>query len=272
MALNQWDKAFDFISFTNEYNKTAANIIIEFKDIPQNVCENNNCLYVVATTVPITKGSTLKHMHITFYKTSPNGTFYTNSEVYNVILHELGHALGILGHSYSTEDLMYQQSQEYNPIFSRFRNEYQYLTGSDQNTVNLLYRLVPTITDRTDFNKKDLIYAPIILGNTEQMLNKKIAEYKNYIKKAPNLATGYINLATAYSEAKQYNKAINSLNKALELADSSNEKYIIYYNFSVIYLNINQPTRALEYAGIASNIKNTDEIRELIGLIKNKYN
>lgn len=271
-ALNQWDKAFDFVSFTNANNSADAKIHFLFKDLPKDVCNGSSCLYVVGHTTPTIKNNTLHKMTITLYKTNPKGTFYTDAEVYNVILHEIGHALGILGHSYSTEDLMYQQTTSYNPLFSRFRNEYQYLTGSDINTLNLLYRLKPTITDRIDFNKSNLIYTPIVLGNSQQMLNKKIAEYKRYIDKMPHIATGYINLAAAYSEAKEYNKAIYSLKKGIEVANSKDEKYMIYYNFAVIYMKLNERVRALEYAGLASSIKNTDEVRELIGVIQNKFN
>ena len=268
-ALKQWDDSFDFVSFTNAYNKADADISIEFKDIPKNACDSSNCLYITGYTMPKVSNRTLKKMIITLHKSTPNGDYFSDSEIYNTILHELGHALGILGHSYSTEDLMYQQASNYNPLFSKFRNEYQHLTRNDINTLNLLYRLEPNITDKVEISKNNLIYTPIILGNTEQMINKKIIEHKKYIEKSPHIATGYINLAGLYIDSKQYNKALNALKQAADKVKSDDEMYIIYYNCALIHYNLKEPKTALEYANLALEIKNTDEARELISLIKN---
>ena len=46
-------------------------------------------------------------MTITIYDKDANGSYFSDRQLYNTVLHEIGHALGIMGHSYSTDDLMY---------------------------------------------------------------------------------------------------------------------------------------------------------------------
>lgn len=268
-ALKQWDSSFKFLSFKMTRNKSDSDINILFKDIPQNMCEGRTCTYVSGFTEPQINGKTLKRMTITLYKTNPHNKYLTDYEMYNIILHELGHALGILGHSYSTNDLMYLQAEENNPYFSKFRSDFQYLSGNDINTLNLLYKLEPTITNHPITDKHELIYTPIILGNTEQMQEKKIKEHLAYIQKTPDNSAGYINLASAYVDQKRYNKAVNALNSALDRAKTDDEKYLIYYNFAIVYMYLNERIRSLEFANLAKNIKSTPEINELIGVIRN---
>lgn len=271
-AFNQWEKSVDFISFTTSKNKSDAQILISFEPLPANVCESGVCKYVVGYTNPKTSGTTLKKMVITIYNKNPKGQFFTDKEVYNTVLHELGHALGIMGHSYSTDDLMYQQTQEQSSIFAKFRSDFHYLTGNDVNTIKLLYMLEPTITDKTEHSKDGLIYTPIMLGSPEEIASKKVEEALDYIKSSPDLSVGYINLAGAYTDLKEYNKAIYALQNALDNANSDNERYIIYYNFAFVYMNLKRYDSALSYAKLASDIQATPDILELIGVIENYKN
>lgn len=267
-AVNQWEKSVDFISFKTTDKKSEAQILILFEKLPENICEGSVCKYVVGYTHPKISGKKLKNMTITLYDKNPKDEYFSDKEVYNTVLHELGHALGIMGHSYSTDDLMYQEAQNTNNIFIKYREDFHYLSGNDVNTMKLLYMLEPTITDKPSATKKGLIYTPIILGSPQEMASKKVEEAKDYIKTSPGIAVGYINLAGAYADLKEYDKALSALQSALDLANTDQEKFVIYYNYAYVYLNMGKYDSALNYAKLADQIMQTEDVRELISIIE----
>jgi tetratricopeptide (TPR) repeat protein len=68
----------------------------------------------------------------------PNGQPLATADVYPTILHELGHALGMQGHSPYPEDIMF---------FSVNGNQPGHLTGRDKKTLGLLYAMTPDVTN-----------------------------------------------------------------------------------------------------------------------------
>lgn len=266
-AFRQWSDSTGFLKFQFT-DKNNAQIIVKFNPLPKDVCKDGNCKYVVAYTNPKINGRTLKNMTITMYDKDANGNFFSDKELYNTILHEIGHALGIMGHSYSSDDLMYMSSQQ-NNNYTRYRSDFQFLSHKDLNTINLLYKLIPNIsnTPMTHFNKDGLIYAPIVLGNETEIGNRKLKEAENYIKSAPELPGGYIDLAIAYADLKKTKEAIEALRKALELSKSDEEKFVVYYNIAVVYLNNNKLDEAEKYANLARNLQNSEDVNELLSNI-----
>lgn len=265
-SLNQWQSSVEFIKFTLTDKPSKAELLIKIKPTPDNVCDNNSCRYVTGFTQPKYKGNILKQMEITLYSKEPNGNYFSDKEVYNTSLHEIGHALGIMGHSYSKADLMYMENKFYSPDSTSFN----YLSAKDLNTIKLLYKLNPDITNTPKPDTKGLIYAPIILGDNEQINLKKLKEAQNYIKNAPDLPGGYIDLGIAYAELGNKKEAIKALEQAIKLAKTDNDKYISYFNLAIIYFNNKDTSRALDYALKAQNISDTEDIKELIMEINNQ--
>lgn len=262
-AFTDWSLSTGFLEF--EFVESGkADIIVKFNPLPDNICEDGICKYVVGYTNPIIKGKILKSMTITMYDKDVNGNYFSDKELYNTILHEIGHALGIMGHSYSSDDLMYMSTQP-NSNITRYRSDFQFLSQDDLNTINLLYKLIPDISNvpMSKFKKEGLIYAPIVLGNEKDINKRKIEEAKNYIESAPELPGGYIDLAIAYAEIEKYSDAIATLREALEHAQTDNDRYIIYYNIAVIHLNSNRLEEAEKYINMAKDLNSSDEILEL---------
>lgn len=263
-AFGQWQASTKFITF--KYAKDNPDIIIKIKPTPSDICEGNYCRYVVGYTTPSYRGRLLQSMTIILYTTDPNGNFFSDKELYNTTLHEIGHALGIMGHSYSSEDLMYMSTDNTSNFYTPYRSAFQQISLKDLNTIELLYRLMPDVvnTPLSEFDKKGLVYAPIILGTSEQMNNRKLKEAQNYVKQAPNLSGGYVDLGIAYAELKKYKSAIKALEKSYSLSKTNNEKYIATYNLAIVYMQNKDYNNALRYANEAKSYNYSEDVKNLI--------
>lgn len=264
-AFAQWQSSTQFIQFKNVDKN--ADITVSIQPLPSDVCSENTCRYVVGYTVPDIKGKTLHKITIVLYAKDPYGNFFSDKELYNTILHEIGHALGIMGHSYSSEDLMYMAAQGNENFYSPYRSSFQYLSSKDINTIKLLYKLIPDITNSEKFNAKGLIYPPIILGTSSQISQRKLTEAQYYVKNAPDLANGYIDMGIAYTELNKSKEAVKAFNKALELSKNNDEKYLVLYNLAVLKLKLRQYESSIKYALKAKEISDNEEIRDLISNI-----
>ena len=146
-ALKQWESHTNFVKFTQTNNELDANIIIKFKDIPSDSCNGNVCRYVAAYTEPdIDTNKILKKMVLSFYKTTPFGKTFSRAEISNTALHEIGHTLGIMGHSDNPTDIMYASKDS--PTISLLSGYSRELSMRDLKTLALLYRIKPTISKK----------------------------------------------------------------------------------------------------------------------------
>lgn len=270
-AFKQWSNSVDFLKFVFVKKPKEADIIVKFAPLPKDVCTGETCQYIVGYTAPVIKNKILKKMTITLYDKTPDGEFFSDKELFNTIMHELGHALGIMGHSYYQGDLMFVSTTSNHELdSSRARSSFQFLTSSDINTISLLYKLIPDVTNTPaeEFETAGLIYAPIIIGTSTELNERKIQEALAYINQAPEMSSGYIDLAIAYSELGQNEKAVQEFKKAIKLSKSDAELYLAYYNLAVQYAAMNKKSKALKYANAAQKISNTDEVIELISKLK----
>lgn len=266
-AFSQWEVSSQILKFSSTNNANDADILVKFENLPNDVCDGNGCKYVVGFTTPSIKNNILKKMTITLYTKDPNGNYFSDKELYNTILHEAGHALGIMGHSYSSDDLMYMATEGSN-FYTPYRSSFQYLSSQDINTIKLLYKLVPAITNSEKVNTKGLVYAPIVLGTSKEISLRKLKDAQNYVKSAPDIPGGYVDLGVAYAELNKTHEAVKALQKALTLSKSDSDKYISYFNIAVVFVNSGDTKNALEYALKAQSISNNDEINELITNIR----
>ena len=266
-AFSQWEVSSQILKFSSTNNANDADILVKFENLPNDVCDGNGCKYVVGFTTPSIKNNILKKMTITLYTKDPNGNYFSDKELYNTILHEAGHALGIMGHSYSSDDLMYMATEGSN-FYTPYRSSFQYLSSQDINTIKLLYKLVPAITNSEKVNTKGLVYAPIVLGTSKEVSLRKLKDAQNYVKSAPDIPSGYVDLGIAYAELNKTHEAVKALQKALTLSKSDSDKYISYFNIAVVFVNSGDTKNALEYALKAQSISNNDEINELITNIR----
>lgn len=257
-AFNMWEKSGPVMF--NEVNYKNADIIIDFQASKAEDIDYGK-KYVVAYTTPRVNLNKLENMAIRFYLQDPEGNKFTRNQIYNTALHEIFHALGFMGHSYDRGNIMYLAKNQ-KTIAEDSRLE---LTAADINTLSLLYKIKPDITNKGDLKYNYLPY--LVLGDDEEVSYSKTREAKHYIRQAPTLPGGYIDLAEGLVAQKQYAKAIRALEKALSLADTDDIKYIVYYNLSVSYYYISHTDMALDYAQKALQIKDSEELHFLLAEI-----
>jgi tetratricopeptide (TPR) repeat protein len=212
----------------------------------------------------ITSSGVLEKMNLTFFKTNPRHELFSPLEVYNTALHEIGHTLGLMGHSDNPEDLMYASNDNSKNIYTLYRSDFQYLTSRDLKTLALLYRLEPTISNVKGLHSENFYYPPLIMGSEDARLFKKLEEYQKYIQKYPNFAAGYINIASIYVDMGDFDLALKALNSASNLAQNEDENYMVAYNRAIIYYNKRDYNNALNYAKQAKSIRPSNNIDELI--------
>lgn len=276
-AFAQWQRSTgNFIKF--KLVDKSQNPDIEVKIAPQTTtdCKEQECKYVAAYTVPSLSGNLLKKMEITIYDTNTQNQPFSEKDLYNTTLHEIGHSLGIMGHSYNKDDLMYMAETSKNGDFDMPQSDFRFISSHDLNTLNLLYKLIPNITNTplSEFDTSRQFFSPIVMGSNKQINSRKILEAQNYINTAPNLPNGYIDLASAYTELKEYNSALEALNKASDLSTNDSDRFIVYYNFAVIYMDIRDWDTSLKYAQMAKQIQpQSSDIDALIaGINSNRGN
>lgn len=271
-AFGQWTASTGFMKFSFIDNPDNADILVLFDELPANNCDNSDCRYVVGYTSPTIKRNVLKQMTIVIYNKDARGNYFSDKELYNTVLHEVGHALGIMGHSYSTNDLMYMGNQvgETNPLVIKYRSAFQYISYQDVNTIRLLYNMVPDITNAplTDEEIDKLIYPPIVLGSSTTIAKRKLREAQEYVKRAPDIMGGYVDLGVAYGELGDTKRAIEAFTIAFNMAKTEQDKFMVLYNMAAMYLNQNKLDLAMQYAKQAQKIANSDEIQELISNIE----
>lgn len=126
-AFKAWDDALGSnLNFVYVDNKDEADISIAYvKRLNGAAIGLTRPLYVKIQGKTYLSNATIK-----IARQKPTGAIQSDSELYHVILHEIGHAIGILGHSNSIYDVMY-------PTNLSVKN--QTLSTKDIDTVKKMY-------------------------------------------------------------------------------------------------------------------------------------
>ena len=263
--INEIDNAFS-VWEANSDNKVSFKRVKENPDIvirfnTKKTKADDMEKYIVAYTQPVIVSNVLKNMVTDYYLTSPDGNYFTQNQVYNTALHEIGHALGIMGHCDFPKSIMYM-STDILTVTNYARKD---LTLSDINTLKLLYSISPEITDKGVTKSEYIPY--IVLGDENKVTGAKLREAQLYIKKTPNLPQGYIDLADAYVTLEEYPKAVKALNKALSLAGEDEILSVIYYNLAVSYYLMSDYKTAKNYLEKSGSMQAQESARRLLAEI-----
>ena len=243
-GLEKWNSATKgLISFKYVDTPENADIKILWKTVLDSKLLGSEAgtAYTAGVTSPEYSGKELYAMSIILTTTDPNGKPHDPSDIEKVSTHEVGHAIGIMGHSLEPGDIMYANSKSNGD-----------LTKRDINTITLLYDLDPDISDFKAAGNDEVANANTkdegpskndeVLGTKDKRIQTEIDEIMDAIKKNPRSSVNHINLGNLYGDQGDYELAIKEYKKALKLNPKSE---IAYSNIGAMYQNLNLPYDSL---------------------------
>ncbi len=181
-------------------------------------------------------GNLIADSVIRFRYADSKGRNFSPEMIYDVALHEIGHSLGLAGHSSKSSDLMYPVTVNRNYDISK----------RDLTTLKLLYSMVPDNTNKplTESEKANLMTKAQVVGGEEQLLADAETAAKINTKITPDDPSSKIRLAIAYQKNGNYTKAINEYKSIIPLIDSSDIKTEIYAEITNCYISLKNYTAA----------------------------
>jgi tetratricopeptide (TPR) repeat protein len=131
-AFDQWTQASKVLSWKTVSDKGSADIVCKWVD---RLLEKNGTQKVEAGEAHTESFANVIRTSIILLSTLPKaGTEVSDTSIKYLCLHEVGHSLGLTGHSPHKEDIMF---------FSNRDNEAPALSIRDKNTIEKLYASVP---------------------------------------------------------------------------------------------------------------------------------
>lgn len=233
-GVKRWEQGTDgLLSFTFTNSPADAEIVFSWQGTFNKKLSNARVgtAYTAGITSPKYVGNTLKEMAIILTPVDPTGRPHKAEDIEKITAHEMGHALGIMGHSNDPTDIMYPTNQNQ-----------PFLSKRDINTIKLLYAMEPDITngdansDQFAHNKDE------ILGSKRDRLDNEIDSLLEEVKNNPNSDLAHMNLANLYGEKKQFDKAIKEYKQALKINPNNDTAYT---NLGIIYQDMGRTFDAL---------------------------
>ena len=144
---------------------------------------------------------------------------FSPDKIFATALHLSGHAIGLNTHSESPKDIMYFELTDENKT----------LTQSDINTLKMVYGI-------SEENIK-------AIHDNPSMYAIKLQRAKDYAQAYPNLPTAWSGLAAAYVATGDYQKAVESVQKAIDLKP---DDPTLYTQIASFYAKLNKQTESVE--------------------------
>ena len=184
----------------------------------------------------------------------------------SVAQHEIGHALGIWGHSANKNDVMYFDNDN-------VEKKAKTITSRDVNTLVSIYKMIPDIIDTplTEEQKPYLFYHNILTSYPNKNFEIEISNAIEKLTKDKKQIDNWIDLSKDFQNEKHYERANYILIKLLPYLKNDNEKkYIVLYNISENFYKLKDFEEAKKYLNSALAIKQEVLARFLEGILNIK--
>ncbi len=259
-AFIEWqDKTNKFINFTFVDSPKNADIKCYFPKNDEEAADFSKKFGGITNSE--IKNNTLKYMTIIF-STKYNGSdkYYKDYIIRSIALHEIGHALGILGHSVNPNDIMY-------PRTSLSRGE---ISIGDINTLKLIYSIVPDVSNK-NFSKEDrdkFLTIADIFGDEEERINLELAntiEDKEITKDDPHKI---MHIGSLYYKKGDYQKAVENYKLAAEKIVNDDQMLAkVHYKIALSNLKLKKYQDAIGHVKQSQKLFPSDNTLELMGRI-----
>ena len=259
----------DFITFKQVNNEVGAKIVIKFNGNAQNLDTEPNEAYEAGVTKPvIEKERYLKQMKINVLNKTHNNEFFTKEQIKTLLTHEIGHALGLCGHTKDNSTIMYYSlDNDYDLYQNRIDTS---LTKKDINTLKLLYNLAPDVTDNPKdiAEKEKFFYHRALFDVLDNSKDAAVREAMEQVKVNPGNLVYSLSLADAYTADGKYKESIDLMLLLADKTDDLKLLNVFNYNIANNYIMMKDYDNALVYANEALKINNGVDNKCLVAYVK----
>lgn len=257
-AFNNWQNASDnFVTFEYIFNPDNADIIVEIVEKPADKCTFENEIERVYDI----QANKLKKVTLKIPKVNCQGEEVRVSELYVSVQHQIGHILGIEGHSDSPSDVM-------SPKLSY---ENINITDTDVNTLKLLYNFLPQVTNKpyTQTEMAKMLRISKIKGMSKEEVDNFLANNIKLPGEKDDPLDDLLAKALENYNKGNYQMAISYYKNALSKTEDTMDKAYIYRCMSLTFLKMgNRNGDALINANNAYDITSIPINEYLLAYIK----
>jgi len=260
-ALDQWRQALgQQIVFETQSTPENAQIQISWSNSidTQGHSGDGGTSYTAGLTVPDIRDNQLRAMHVTLATYDILGNAQQEETIFAVSLHEMGHALGLLGHSENPDDVMFVRN-----------HKVAKLSGGDIRTIRTLYSMPADVSNMTSSASggDPLLKAQQALTRVEATIARleKQSQLDGTALSTMNLGVAYFQKARLLETLKDpqkpakpfYDKAITALNSAIRKEPQDPKPY---HKLSLVHQALNDIPAALAdiRSALARNRKEAD--------------
>ncbi len=265
-AFNNWSQALNKNIEFKEENSENAKIQIVFTDnISDNVINNQNS----GDVKPVINDSKLMRMDVKLKRVDTAGNPYKDEQLISLAQHEIGHALGLFGHSANYNDTMYFERDTINP-----QTEYQGISTRDVNTLKALYNMIPDVVDvpLSPAEMKNMYFHNILTYYPGENFELDIQKTLSQIKNSQESVVLWVNLAIEYGYRGQYERSNYILTKLFPLITNDfGNQFVVLYNMAVNYYKMRNYTTAQKYLNAATNIDDDKDTQTLEAFLDYKF-
>ncbi len=227
-AFSIWSSASNGQIIFKETTNSNADIVISFVDKVGQKEDDGK----IGDVIPVIQNRKLNKVNINLNTRSMQGTYYPVDKFKTVAAHEIGHALGIWGHSYNPNDIMYETGDYITKVPTN-----KGLSKRDVNTLNLVYNMVPDVINKplSPLTIKNLFYHYVITSipgeDFEIETQRKLSQLKH-----SNDIVEWVDLGIKYGEAGQYVRSNTIFTSVLSMTvnDKANQ-FVVLYNLANNY-------------------------------------
>lgn len=239
------------ISFREVQNPKQAKINVTFVD--DVVVKSNYDPDRSGNVIPTMKDVKLLKMEISLKNVDKSGKEYTEEKLLTLAQHEIGHALGLWGHSADTNDIMYYSGDYVNA--DTYQKE---ITQRDINTLLLIYKMIPDVIDKplTAEQYQTMFYHNVLTTYPGENFELEIQRLISQLRNDRQNIIVWVDLAINYAYKKQYPRSNYILNKVFPLvANDLRNQHVILYNLAANYYKMDEYERSERYLNHAINIQ-----------------
>lgn len=145
-AMDNWVSAMDGeLSYVLVNDREKADIRVSWTNTidTKGHSADGGTAYTAGLMVPKVRDDVLQYAEVKIATFDILGNPQSSDVIYAVAIHELGHSLGLMGHSEEPGDIMYAQNQNVNKLSKR-----------DYNTIRKLYSLNPDVNNMPPSTRK----------------------------------------------------------------------------------------------------------------------